>query len=85
VFSQELARPWVRGRLLGSLGATGAGAPGERSLELWGAEPAGLRASVGAGLGIFYDILRVDLARGLGSGGRWELIIETRPSFWNFL
>jgi hypothetical protein len=40
---------------------------------------------VGAGLGIFYDILRVDLARGLGSGGRWELIIETRPSFWNFL
>ncbi|MDQ3309620.1 MAG: hypothetical protein M3497_05790, partial [Gemmatimonadota bacterium] len=85
VFSQELARPWVRGRLLGSLGATGAGAPGERSLELWGAGPAGLRASVGAGLGIFYDILRVDLARGLGSGGRWELIIETRPSFWNFL
>ncbi|HEX2190236.1 MAG TPA: hypothetical protein VHG51_15115 [Longimicrobiaceae bacterium] len=45
----------------------------------------GTHAGVGAGLGIFYDILRVDLARGLGDGGRWELIVETRPEFWSFL
>ena len=29
--------------------------------------------------------LRVDLARGLGEGGRWELIVEASPAFWDFL
>jgi hypothetical protein len=36
-------------------------------------------------VGIFYDILRVDVARGLNSGGRWEVMIEANPSFWDFL
>ena len=40
---------------------------------------------VGAGVGIFYDILRVEVAHGLSTGGRWELIIEADPSFWDFL
>jgi hypothetical protein len=44
-----------------------------------------VRASLGAGLGIFHDILRLDLARGLGEEGRWELILEARRSFWDFL
>lgn len=41
--------------------------------------------SVGAGLGLFFDILRVDVARGLTDGGVWEVIIEANPSFWDFL
>jgi hypothetical protein len=40
---------------------------------------------VGAGLGLFFDIIRVDVARGLTDGGVWELIIEANPSFWDFL
>jgi len=25
------------------------------------------------------------VARGLSTGGRWELIIEANPGFWDFL
>jgi hypothetical protein len=41
--------------------------------------------SVGAGLGLFFDIIRIDVARGLGDGGVWEVIVEANPSFWDFL
>jgi hypothetical protein len=41
--------------------------------------------SVGAGVGLLFDILRIDVARGLGDGGRWEVIVEANPSFWDFL
>lgn len=86
VASADLSRPWLRGRVLGALGVAGAGDPGQDALARWGAVPTdGVRGSVGVGVGVFYDILRVDLARGLGSNGRWELIVETRPSFWSFL
>jgi len=62
------------------------GTPGRASLLNWGADTArDPLLSVGAGVGIFYDILRVDVARGLTERGRWELIIEANPSFWDFL
>jgi hypothetical protein len=91
----DLWSPWIRGRLLGAAGWADAGGPGQDALAAWGGAvcPAcsGARPldrpifSAGAGVGIFYDILRVDIARGLSSGGRWELIIEANPSFWDFL
>jgi hypothetical protein len=40
---------------------------------------------VGAGVGLFFDIVRIDVARGLGGGGVWEVIVEANPSFWDFL
>jgi hypothetical protein len=84
--SADLAAPWVRGRLLGAGGWTGAAGPAGRSLALWGAEPtSGARGSLGAGVGLFHDLLRLDLVRGVGRGGGWELIVETRRSFWDFL
>lgn len=82
----ELQHPWLRGRLLGAVGWSGQGAAGERALGLWDAAPTGgVRSSLGAGLGIFHDILHLDLARGLGRDGGWELIFEARRSFWGFL
>ncbi|HEX2095628.1 MAG TPA: hypothetical protein VHG28_24740 [Longimicrobiaceae bacterium] len=48
-------------------------------------QASGTHVGIGAGLGIFYDLLRIDLARGLGKEGRWEVIVETRPTFWDFL
>ncbi len=86
VASAELAAPWLRGRLSGAAGWTGVGAAGEDALAAWPSRTTdGARASIGAGLGIFYDIVRVDVARGLGRDGRWELVVETRPTFWDFL
>ena len=85
-YSADLLTPWIRGRVLGAAGWADAGFGSRRELTQMGARPTGApKASLGAGVGLFYDIVRVDVARGLGSGGRWELIVETRPSFWDFL
>ena len=84
--SADLHPIWLRARAFTAAGWTDAGEPGAAALDRWGARPTGdPRVSVGAGVGIFYDILRFDLARGLGADGRWELIIEANPSFWDFL
>ncbi|HEX9938091.1 MAG TPA: hypothetical protein VGB15_13245 [Longimicrobium sp.] len=85
-FSADVRSPWLRGRLLGAAGWADVGGPGQDALARWGAAPMSApKFSVGAGVGIFYDILRVDVARGLNSGGRWEVMIEANPSFWDFL
>ena len=84
--SADVASPFLRGRLFGAAGWTDVGSAGRDALDEWGAATArdGIY-SVGAGVGIFYDILRFDVARGLGPGSRWEIIIEANPSFWDFL
>jgi hypothetical protein len=84
--SADVAGPWLRGRAFANAGWTGVGSAGREPLREWGAvRTASPRASLGAGVGLFYDILRVDVARGLGPDGRWELIVEANPSFWDFL
>jgi hypothetical protein len=70
--SVELDDTWLRARLHGGAGwADLTGGP--------------VRPSVGAGVGILHDVLHVDLHRGLGRGGRWELIVESNRGFWDFL
>jgi len=84
--SADVAGPWLRGRAFATAGWTGVGSAGREPLLEWGAVRTGRpRVSVGTGVGVFYDILRVDVARGLGPDGRWELIVEANPSFWDFL
>jgi hypothetical protein len=86
VVSADLFGPWLQVRGLGAAGWADVGAAGERSLRLWGAAPTGgVRPSLGVGVGILHDILHVDVARGLGREGRWEVIVEARRSFWDFL
>jgi hypothetical protein len=86
VYSANLRAPWLRGRLLAAAGWVGAGEAADAALrraELRGS--AVVLPSVGVGLGIFHDILHLDVARGLGRGGRWELILEANRGFWDFL
>jgi hypothetical protein len=84
--SADVAGPWLRGRAFATAGWTDVGGAGRAPLRDWGAAPTGdPRVSVGAGVGLFYDIVRFDVARGLGPDGRWELIFEANPSFWDFL
>ena len=70
-------RPWVGIRLIGAVGATYLGA---RTLpERWTPEDSGgVRASLGAGLSIAWDMMRIDLARGL-DGGEWEAVFSVAP------
>ena len=44
----------------------------------------GLKNSVGAGLGLGWDILRLDAARGV-NGGEWEFIFSVNHGFWRWL
>ncbi|MDE3053047.1 MAG: hypothetical protein KGJ70_04120 [Gemmatimonadota bacterium] len=41
--------------------------------------------SVGVGLIGFFDLIRLDVARGLASGGRWSFSIDATRSFWPIL
>lgn len=85
VASAELHPTWARVRALAAAGWTGATGETRDVLLPLPAAPAGVRASVGLGVGILHDILHVDLHRGLGSGGRWELVVESNRGFWDIL
>jgi hypothetical protein len=81
--SHAVLGPWVRLRGLAAAGwsdlASADSPPG------WEAVPTGrLRTSVGVGLGLVHDILRVDLARGLNDG-IWQVILSVRPDLHDFL
>lgn len=82
--SWGVAAPWVRPRATASVGATARRQ--DRSLPPpWSpAEAATPRVSAGVGVGLFWDVLRVDLSRGL-SGGRWEWNVSVNRTFWSLL
>jgi len=81
--SREILGPWVRLRGFGAVGWTGADA-GALPAD-WGvATTDGLRVGVGAGLGLVYDVLRLDVARGV-RGGEWQVIVSVHPSLWDIL
>jgi len=71
-----------RVRLRGGLhGGWGAGEGG----EAWGTEgTGGLRSSATLGVGIGWDLLRIDLARGF-NGGEWQWIFSIDPRWWDRL
>ena len=82
--SADLVPSLVRGRVFAAGGWTGNSEPIPLVPGGLGSRTGGM-ASVGAGLGLFFDILRIDVARGLTDGGVWEVIVEANPSFWDFL
>jgi hypothetical protein len=81
----DLWDPWVRLRLFGAAG--GAGTFGEATDALPGTDDTdpGLLVSAGAGIGLFWDVLRLDLARGLREGGNWEVVFSVNQAFWPWL
>lgn len=82
--SVDLFGPWVRLRALGAAGwstLSRAVPPAEWGTSVTG----GVRTSLGLGVGLVYDVLRVDLVRGLAGGGRWETVISVNPRFWSIL
>jgi hypothetical protein len=83
--SRELVAPWLRLRLLGAWGTTGLGSAGEAAAAMLGVlESGGGRFSAGTGLGIFYDIVRLDLMRGL-NGGDWVFMLSLKRALWSVL
>jgi hypothetical protein len=79
-YSQRVAYPWLGIRALGSVGVAGhkSFTP---ALSTWSTTSSdGPRASVGAGVSLFWDLLHVDVVKGI-NGGRWV----TQISFTNIL
>lgn len=77
--THPLRPPWVGIRAFAALGSTSlAGAQPPAAWHAHGSD--GLRASVGAGLSLGWDVLRLDVARGLRDG-RWDVIFSVDPRF----
>lgn len=89
MYAAELFRPFVRGRVFAAGGWADFRAEDDvfsgASTSVIGPTRTGAMFSVGAGVGLLFDIIRIDVARGLGGGGQWEVIVEANPSFWDFL
>jgi hypothetical protein len=77
--SRSLADPWIALRLFGAAGQ--ARLDGPLPVGWTGQVDAGVKGSVGAGLGLLWDVLRLDLARGVGSGGDWQFVFSVAPRF----
>ncbi|UCC82634.1 MAG: BamA/TamA family outer membrane protein [Gemmatimonadota bacterium] len=90
--SRPIYHPFISIALFADIGWVGIeGAGAARAVDRWNrvGRPAGAAhgalIGVGAGLGIVYDILRFELARGLRQDGIWELVVRVRPDFWDWL
>jgi hypothetical protein len=92
--AREVFWPWVRLRVLAAAGWTGnlrdAGdtVPVERRINPtldWDlSTTGGIRPSLGVGAGLFYDVLRLDVMRGL-RGGEWQVLFSVTPDLWGVL
>jgi len=81
--THPLRPPWVGIRAFAALGSTSLS--GTRPPAAWDAHDSdGLRAAVGAGLSLGWDVLRLDVARGLRDG-RWDVIFSVDPRFHSWL
>lgn len=81
--TRAILAPWFRLRLFGSSGVTGL--ERDRLPPDWTGETTdGLKSAIGAGVGLGFDILRLDAARGV-NGGEWEFIFSVNHGFWRWL
>jgi len=82
--SRTVFPPLLTARAFASAGWTGMG---DRALPLgWtGAPTDGVKGSVGAGLGLAWNVLHLDVGRGLGPGGGWGVSISSSRRFRSWL
>lgn len=84
--SLAVVQPWVRVRAVGAAGiaaglpsfdpATDAATPAWQTWNVSGSD--GVRASVGAGVSLLWDLLRIDALRGV-NGGDWRYEVSFHP------
>jgi hypothetical protein len=68
----------------GRVPARGAFAPFAHIVGVGGPMPRGFPA-VGAAYLLPFDLLRIDVARGLGTDGRWTFGVDLNREFWKIL
>lgn len=82
---RTLVAPWFGLHLTGAVGQAWV-AGFDRLPTGWTGDPdAGVHASVGVGADLLWEVVTVDVARGLGSGGEWAFMIGVNPRFHPWL
>jgi len=82
--SIDLLHPFLKLRAFGAAG----GARGEREIDFGLSPPEkswSYLMSAGIGLGLGWDVIRLDLAKGLRDGGEWALVFWVKHDFWPWL
>ena len=82
--SIPLMHPWVRLRAIaaaGQVGSEDSGLPDEGTPR----ESSPILLSAGLGLGLGWDLIRLDLHRGFRKSGTWEFVLSVNPDFWPWL
>ena len=86
--SRTLFSPWVRLRVQAAAGRTRITSVGMAAADHFGiTETSGVRGSAGFGLAIFYDLVHLDLVRGLSrrDGGEWVFFVSLKPALWGVI
>ncbi|MDX1394563.1 MAG: hypothetical protein R3195_09230 [Gemmatimonadota bacterium] len=91
--SRSVVWPWVSVRVTGAAGWADSGPAGASAAERFGViDTDAVAGSLGVGLGLLYDLVRVELARGIGGGdapdsveGDWTFFLTINPRFWDVL
>ncbi len=80
-----LAAPWLGAHLSAAIGQAFIDGP-DVLPPGWGGDPdAGVRASAGIGFDLLWEVVSIDLARGIGPGGEWTLMVGVNPRFHPWL
>jgi len=79
-----LAWPWLTARGFAAAGGTSL-ARDALPLGWPGEAPQGARTSLGVGVDLFWDVVRVEMGRGLSEGGAWEFNLFASKRFWPVL
>lgn len=83
--SRRVIGRWLNLRAFAAAGTVGTTPVSAAAAELFGAASSGgLRPSLGAGIGVVNDFLRVDVARGLDDGV-WEWMVSFNKDLWPML
>jgi hypothetical protein len=79
--SRNVAAPWLRVRVLAAVGwsrITDVSGEAAASFGVTGSD--GLRPSAGAGVSLLWDLVRMDVVRGLDDG-EWEYLVSVNPAW----
>ena len=82
--ARPVLAPWLTIRAFAATGATRLSR--DTLPEGWPVRgTGGFKGSIGTGIGLGWDLLHVDVGRGLGKSGRWEFLLSVQRRFWEWL
>ncbi|MBT8404482.1 MAG: hypothetical protein KJP18_11525 [Gemmatimonadetes bacterium] len=82
---RSLRTPWIGIHATAAVGQAFIDGPDVLPTGWVGLPSAGVRGSLGLGVDALWDVVTIDVARGLGPGGEWTLLVGVNPRFHPWL